>query len=324
MIKTHGEYSRFSSWGIIAVGRPVTRPPPPRSRRAVFPHRALPAYSRPQSSLGTPSGHSRRRPSDDVRALHPDGVPQVSKPGPRIAAPRAATRAPCEPEAPHPGAERLPAGRGPGNAIVVVVAPHLGGQLPEPSLPPGATLRRAPLGHPLERVSPLLARCPALEVGLARPVSPPAKLKAQQVEAGMAGHRLPGEREHPPLVRRPLQPAFAKPLAQRPGEPLRVGLILERAPESIRVANQARFAPTSGRDHAGTPRASASCRDTFARRGERSPPCGVPVTGGRLCPAVSSPPALNPLRISRRKAPSSRRSPPAASASHARCGRRTP
>src|ERR1700747_290136 len=28
------------SWSVIAVGRPVTRPPPHRSRRAVFPHRA--------------------------------------------------------------------------------------------------------------------------------------------------------------------------------------------------------------------------------------------------------------------------------------------
>jgi hypothetical protein len=36
---------------VIAVGRPVTRPPPHRSRRAVFSHRALQVYSRPQSGL---------------------------------------------------------------------------------------------------------------------------------------------------------------------------------------------------------------------------------------------------------------------------------
>jgi hypothetical protein len=29
----------------IEVGRPVAQPPPPRSRRADFPHRALPYYS---------------------------------------------------------------------------------------------------------------------------------------------------------------------------------------------------------------------------------------------------------------------------------------
>ena len=35
----------------IAVGLPVTQQPPHRSRRAVFPHRALQKYSLPQSSL---------------------------------------------------------------------------------------------------------------------------------------------------------------------------------------------------------------------------------------------------------------------------------
>src|SRR4249920_1792848 len=36
---------------IIAVGRPVTRPPPHRSRRAVFSHRALQKYSLPHVGL---------------------------------------------------------------------------------------------------------------------------------------------------------------------------------------------------------------------------------------------------------------------------------
>ena len=35
----------------IAVGLPVTRQPPHRSRRAVFPHRALRRYSPPQKDL---------------------------------------------------------------------------------------------------------------------------------------------------------------------------------------------------------------------------------------------------------------------------------
>jgi hypothetical protein len=238
---------------VIAVGRPVTRPPPHRSRRAVFPHRALQEYSLPQSSLGTPSGHSRRRTPDDVRALNPEVVQQVSKPGPRIAPPLTATIEPFEQDAHHTGEELMQAGRVPVDAIVVVVAPQLSVQLPAQILQPVATLLFAPLGDPLERVSQLLARCPALEVGLARPVSPPAKLKAQKVDAGMAGHLLPGERDHPRLVRRPLQPAFAQPLAQLPVEPLRVGLLLERAHDIVRVANQARFAPTSWLDHVVKP-----------------------------------------------------------------------
>jgi hypothetical protein len=188
-----------------------------------------------------------------VRALNPEVVQQVSKPGPRIAPPLTATIAPFEQDAPHTGEELMPAGRVPVDAIVVVVAPPLGVQLPAQILQPVATRRFAPLGDPLERVSPLLARCPALEVGLARPVSPPAKLKAQKVDAGMAGPLLPGERDHPRLVRRQRQPEFAKPVAQLPGAPRRVGLILERAPEIVRVATQARFAPTSWRDHVGKP-----------------------------------------------------------------------
>ena len=37
----------------IAVGLPVTRQPPHRSRRAVFPHRALREYSLPQQDSAT-------------------------------------------------------------------------------------------------------------------------------------------------------------------------------------------------------------------------------------------------------------------------------
>src|SRR6266508_650719 len=43
----------------IAVGPPVTQRPPHRSRRAVFPHRALQFYSLPHSSSGHCRGLSR-------------------------------------------------------------------------------------------------------------------------------------------------------------------------------------------------------------------------------------------------------------------------
>ena len=39
----------YASIGTIAVGTPVTRRPPHRSRRAVFPHRAPQPYSLPHS-----------------------------------------------------------------------------------------------------------------------------------------------------------------------------------------------------------------------------------------------------------------------------------
>ena len=238
----------FPSNKVIAVGRPVAQPPPHRSRRAVFPHRALQADSRPQSGLGTPSGPSRRRTPDAGRTRHPAVVPQVPNPGPRIAPPLAATMAPCAQEASHTGAARLQAGRVPVDARVVGVSPPLGVYLPAPVLPPLATLRLAPVGSPLARVSPRLARRTALAVGLARPGSPPATRTAQNVDAGMAGHRRPGARDPPRLTHGPFPSDLATPLAPRPVTPLRVGLLGARAHAIIRVAHQARVAPPAGRD----------------------------------------------------------------------------
>jgi hypothetical protein len=231
----------------------VTRPPPHSSRRAVFPHRALQAYSLPQSRLGTPRGHSRRRTPDEVRALNPEVVPQVPNPGPRLAPPLTAAIAPVDQAPPRPGAELRQTGRVPVDARGVVVPAPLSVQLPEPVLQPGAPPLLAPLGPPLARVSPLLARRTAREVGLACPGSPPAPRHAQNVEAGVAGPLLPEARDHPRLARCPLQPERATPWAQLPVEPLRVGLLRNRAHDIIRVAHQARFAPTSWRDHVVNP-----------------------------------------------------------------------
>src|SRR2546430_15254684 len=95
-IWSSGNPETSSIGAVIAVGRPVTRPPPHRSRRAVFPHRALQEYSLPQSSLGTPSGQSRRRTPDDTWALDPEVVQQGPKPGPGIAPPLTAAIEPSE------------------------------------------------------------------------------------------------------------------------------------------------------------------------------------------------------------------------------------
>jgi hypothetical protein len=56
--------------GAIAVGRPVTQPPPHGSRRAVFSHRALQSYSLPQVGLGLEDCLSRRGSSTDPWAGH--------------------------------------------------------------------------------------------------------------------------------------------------------------------------------------------------------------------------------------------------------------
>jgi hypothetical protein len=111
----------FSKTGIIAVGRPVTRPPPHRSRRAVFPHRALQEYSLPQSSLGTPSRQSQRRTPDDTWALDPEVVQQGPKPSPGVTPPLPAAIEPPEQDTHRTGEELMQAGRVPIDAIVVVI-----------------------------------------------------------------------------------------------------------------------------------------------------------------------------------------------------------
>src|SRR5260370_1423740 len=50
-VETSSKAALFYRLGTIAVGRPVTRPPPHRSRRAVFSHRALQTYSLPHVGL---------------------------------------------------------------------------------------------------------------------------------------------------------------------------------------------------------------------------------------------------------------------------------
>jgi hypothetical protein len=74
----------------IAVGQPVTRLPPHRSRRAVFPHRALQADSLPQSSLGLRSDPSRFRAPDEARPFDLNVAEQLVEAWPCVASPLAA------------------------------------------------------------------------------------------------------------------------------------------------------------------------------------------------------------------------------------------
>jgi len=48
------------SLSIIAVGLPVTRQPPHKSRRAELPHRAFQKYSHPQKALSQTEGNFRQ------------------------------------------------------------------------------------------------------------------------------------------------------------------------------------------------------------------------------------------------------------------------
>jgi hypothetical protein len=68
----------------IAVERSVTQPPPHRSRRAVFPHRALQKYSLPQSSLDQ-LNLSRLGLPYNPWLLYPVVLQQLSKAAPVVA-----------------------------------------------------------------------------------------------------------------------------------------------------------------------------------------------------------------------------------------------
>ena len=195
----------------------MPRPPPHKSRRAVFPHRALQDDSRPPSTLRHAHSQPRRRTPDEGRALPPGSRAAGPETRSTSTPPLTAAMKPGAPEPHRPGEELRHTGRVPVDAIVAGGPAPCGVQLPAPVRPPGSTPLLAPRGHPLERVAPRLARRPALAVGLTSPGSPRRKLTTRTVAAGVAGRLLPGERDDPRLARGPLQPDRAKPLAQFPG-----------------------------------------------------------------------------------------------------------
>src|SRR5713101_437449 len=118
----------FSAAGTIAVGRPVTRPPPHRSRRAVVSHRALQQYSLPQVGLCLKGclprlGSSNDPWSGDFAALQSCFV---ALPGITVA-----LATPVEPleQQPHGTVEELfQAGGVPMDSVVIVVPAEFGVQ----------------------------------------------------------------------------------------------------------------------------------------------------------------------------------------------------
>jgi hypothetical protein len=215
----------------------------------VFPHRALPADSLPQSGLRVQRGHARLRAPNEARPFDLNVATPLSTPCPRVARPLAATMHPCAQEPHGAGEELLQAGVVAVHAIVAVVAPPFRVQLLEPVPHPAAPRFPAPGGAPLARVPPFLARWAALQRGLARTVDAPAALNAEAVNAGAASGLLATKRQHPRLVRCHCQPTLAQPGPQRSGAGLGVGLLLNRGAVLIRGADQTRRAATAGRDH---------------------------------------------------------------------------
>src|SRR2546426_3799552 len=69
----------------IAVGLPVTQQPPHRSRRAVFPHRALRGYSLPQQDSATDGDQTGFGSAHDARLFQCEVLHQVIVTFPSVA-----------------------------------------------------------------------------------------------------------------------------------------------------------------------------------------------------------------------------------------------
>ena len=93
----------------VAVGTPATRRPPHRSRRAVFPHRALQRYALPQSANSTGEGRVRRRFVGDPWPFNPVALQARLEARPGVAALRTPAVEPCPQDGPRGGAEGVQA-----------------------------------------------------------------------------------------------------------------------------------------------------------------------------------------------------------------------
>jgi hypothetical protein len=231
----------------------VTRPPPHRSRRAVFPHRALQADALPQSGLCAPRDPSPCRAPDEARPFDRNVAEPCDAAGPRGASPRAAAIHPREPGSPGAVEALWQAGIVALHAIVAVVPPPFGVQGPDQVPPPATTRVPTPGGDLLERVPQLLARRAALQMGRARPSGAPAPLNAAAVTAGAAPGVWPTAREHPCLLRGHLPSTRAPPWPQLLIAARGLCLLLTRGHVSSRVAAQAGLAVTAGLDPSLTP-----------------------------------------------------------------------
>jgi hypothetical protein len=263
------------SSGAIAVGPPVTQRPPPRSRRAVFPHRALHEYSLPPSDLSPKSHHAFLPTPNHPWSLNGKVLAQCFASCPIVALPLTTAVEPFAQDAPGTGAELLQAGRVALHAIVVVVPTQLGVQLGEEVCPSPPTLVLTPGREPREGVAQCLTRCPTLQMGLALAVPAPPTLTPQNVKAGGA-QRLPlTAGDAPGLVCRPCQPTLPEPLPSSLVQTLGVVLRWKRAHKIVRVAHQARLSLAAWSDYLMNPPGERLMPIHLGQDGRDDTPLGV-------------------------------------------------
>ena len=177
----------------------MPRPPPHRSRRAVFQHRALQKYSLPcrasRIECRLPGWNSP--PCRDPWPWHLKVVEQIVETLPRETAALAPPVQPF-PQSPHRLVEKLLQSAAVARySIVVIVATELELQLREEFSKRHMTALLAPRSEVGQRVTELLPGRPPLDVRSARAVLSPGELKPEKVEPRGARLAVPAEGNHP-------------------------------------------------------------------------------------------------------------------------------
>src|SRR5712692_1194302 len=142
------ELRRFAP--AIAVGLPVTQQPPRRSRRAVFPHRALREYSLPHEDSATHGHQAGFGATDDSWSGQCEVLTQSIIAVPSVTRTLTAPIQPLQMQPLQLVKELIQAGVVAVHSIIVVVTTELGIQPPELFLHPQMAILFAPFGCPLE------------------------------------------------------------------------------------------------------------------------------------------------------------------------------
>ena len=214
---------------VIAVGRPVTRPPPHRSRRAGCSHRALQQDSLPQVGFCLQGCRPRLGSSTDPWACDFEALQDCSVALPGITV---AWATPVAPRAHHPHGtveELFPAGGVPMDAVVMGGPAACGGQpLDEHGQPEVAGLL-APRGAALQGAAALRPCGPAVAGLLPLAGLAPPQRQPENLQAGFLGVSVPPARDDPRRGRRPFPAACLSSCPPPFVEACRVPWFCERA-----------------------------------------------------------------------------------------------
>src|SRR5205807_690621 len=166
----------------IAVGRPVTQPPPHRSRRAVFSHRALQTYALPHVGLSHQTCLLWLWPPNTPWAFDLAVLEDFFVAVPVVALSLATPIEPLHQDTYGAGEARLQPGRIPMHSVVIGVPTELAlpplTQHTAPQMPGLCTPRR----EALQGVPELLARGAAFAMLFARPILAPGTRKPEQLK----------------------------------------------------------------------------------------------------------------------------------------------